>query len=389
MDFIQHLKYQQISLSRRSSQLIKLKPAMRCVSKCFIGGKSFRVYSLLILGMVFGFSLSTIIQTFNADSFRNSALERVQEPLHSHETRQGSKVAFSNLRKDVQEEEEPSQELGDYRYEREPDGAKRASREPEMGGAAGHRKFAVPMAANSLPPSVLTSPEGVQLKMRGYESESWQGRKVRETAKKGEVPNMLSDELSTRQTLLVAVITSVIQLMSQTLSIQGTWATQDTHVVYFVGAVNVMPHLPRGMAVIELADVDDHVNNWELKEISAVKYLMDHYLDKADWFMITGDMTYVAVDRLEKRLNALDASFPVYMGHVREDEEAESNEENLLCEREPGVVYSRAMLEGLRPYLPTCWPGGQGEGKSLGGCVAVMGVKCTQAREVSPISSLN
>ena len=54
-----------------------------------------------------------------------------------------------------------------------------------------------------------------------------------------------------------------------------------------------------------------------------------------------------------------------------------------MCNSAPGVVYSRGFLEQLKPYLPVCWPGNGSEMRGLSGCVSVMGLKCTAAKQVS------
>ncbi len=330
---------------------------MRCVSKCFVGGRSFRLYSLLFLGVIFGFSLSTIIHTFDVESLRSSAGFNVQSPLTRHHHRDASRVAFSNLNS-KETPEERGDEPGDYGWDREPE-------------ASSLKRVTEPGEGRPPVPSVANSPvqASSETKMRMSRGEDVGGLQV----------DRLCDELATRHTLLVAVVTSVTQLMTQTLAIQGTWAPHTAHVVYFVGEVDVMPHLPQGMAVVKLEGVEDQ-ENWDLKEISTIKYLIDRYLEVADWFMLIGDQTYLVTEHLENRLNRLDPRSPVYMGVAGE---ASPNGKSLLCRRHPGVVYSRATLEGLRAYLPMCWPGGEGEENSLGGCVAAMGLKCTRAKEVS------
>ena len=104
-----------------------------------------------------------------------------------------------------------------------------------------------------------------RLKQRQYHSESWHERNVRETNERGFPLNKLTDELPTRQTVLILVITSVTQLMSQTLAIQGTWVPEATQVIFFVGEVQTMPHLPHGMHVIQLEGIDDKQAGWEVK----------------------------------------------------------------------------------------------------------------------------
>lgn len=333
---------------------------MRCVSKCVVGGRTLRHYFLLVVGLIFGFSLSTLIQTFDLEALRNSAGLQVQDAL-SHHHREVIKISFSNLKSRDASAEDKVQEVGEYSYDREQEVNQKQGKED------GHRTVGAArdaVGANTPSASVTSSgPTQDKVNLPGAEVV-------------GDFPlDRLSEELRTRQSLLVAVITSVRQLMTQTMSIQGTWAARTSHrVLYFVGDAEVMPHLPQGMEVVRLEGVDDELQNWELKEISTMKYLINQYLESVQWFMLIGDRTYLATERLEARLTLLDPASLVYMGLIGEEQ---------LCRRDPGVVYSRAVLESLRAYLPMCWPGGQGGGDSLGGCLRSMGLHCTRAKEVS------
>lgn len=324
-----------------------------------------RVYSLLFMGMVFGFSVSTIIHSFGTplvlqqDTVLHAQDQQQQQQQATPPASGPGRVAFSNINsKEAQDEEQ--NEFREYGYEKEAE--------------TKHRVEGVARGANNVPSS-----EHIKVKMK--ESRNW-GMKEDVEDVGGDVPNKLLQEVPGRGTVLVAVVTSVTQLMTQTLAIQGTWASAAAHVIYFVGEEEIVPHLPYDMEVVQLEGVEDGDENWDLKEISAVKYLIDHHLEEARWFMVIGDQTYVVMEHLEGTLNSLDASSPVYMGLPGEPA---LDGGSLPCQQHPGVLYSRALLEGLRPYLPMCWPGGGqgGEGNSLRGCVAVMGLKCTQAVEVS------
>ena len=336
---------------------------MKCASKCFIG-RPFRVYSLLLMGIIVGFTLSTMLQTLNYDSLQSTAnsLQKIVDYREISTTR----VEFANLE---EEEIDPDIVLGDYDYDRMIFGE-----DPPLDidspslqeGANKHPMFDTPPLEDS------------QLRQREYRNENWQGRNVRETID-GLPANKLSDELAPRQTILIAVITSVAQLMSQTLAIQGTWAAGEKHVIYFTGEVLTMPHLPHGMVVVQLEGIDDKQAGWDVKEFSAMQYLLEHYVEMTDWFLIIGDETYVVPNVLEQKLNTLDAKLPVYMGRPTE---AGKDNDARLCNSESGIVYSRGLVERLKPYLPLCWPG-RGEMQSLSGCISVMGLKCTQAKEVS------
>ena len=345
---------------------------MHCVSKCFVKGKSLRMYSLLFLGMVVGLSISTVIHSVELTTVHSGVgtIHKVEKVIKERgESRNGGRVKFSNL-----QNEETADKLGEnYQAQNIEFGGYEYEREAESMNLRQSSELDVNVRVSSL---TVAHPEVI---------DKWHGKNVQE-ASIGIPPNKLSDELLTRQTYLIAVITSTEQLMTQTLSIHGTWGFQSVlaNPIFFVGKVDILPHLPHGMNVVQLEGVDDVTADWEVKEIATVKYLMDHYLNRVDWFVITNDLTYIVTDHLKKLLDSLDANRPVYMGYAGKLVE---NKKRMVCERNPGIVYSQALLQALKPYLPMCWPG-QGEMKSLSGCISVMGVKCTQAREVSYVDPI-
>ena len=329
-------------------------PEMRCVSKCFIG-RPLRVYTLLFLGMTAGFALSTVLQGVSLRQIAPGRLNKIVDYQRLEERKTG----FDNLDAEI----DPHIDIGADYYDYE-----RMMGEKEAGQTQG----------GDIPPSSLVVDDS-RVRQGEYINRNWQGRNVRET-NDGAPAVRLTDAIPTRQTVLVAVITTVTQLMSQTLAIQGTWGSEAKQVIYFTGEVQTMPHLPHGMVVVQLEDIDDKTAGWEVKEFGVIKYLIDHYLETVDWFFLVGDEAYVVPNSLEQTLNKLDGSMSVYMGQP-EDGAATGKEGGAMCQASPGVAYSRGLLERLKPYLPLCWPG-RGEMKSLTGCISVMGLKCSHAQEV-------
>ena len=351
---------------------------MRCMSKCVLK-RSTRVYSVLLGGITFGFALSTLLQSLSYSELSKRAAWSVDYPS---QLSRGGRVGFSNLAaaaggEEASELKEEEIDIGGYYdYERlvllEEERETRRERDGEE-----EREASRPQAAAAAAEQ--------KLRKREYVSDGWQGRNVREATEEGNPAIRLSDELAPRRSLLVAVITSVSQLMSQTLAVQGTWAKEANHIIYFIGEVRSLPHLPHGMEVVQLEGLDDAQAGWEVKELSVISYVTSHYLETTDWVLIVGDETYVSPATLEAELNKYDASIPVYLGRPLEGSEgggADGGVTDKLCNSVSGVVYSRAFLEQLQPYLPVCWPGTGGEMRGLSGCVSVMGLKCTAAKQV-------
>ena len=71
-----------------------LAMSMRCVSKCFIG-RPFRVYSVLFLGVIVGFALSTMLQTLTLQRTRTAL--KLQQVVDYRSLENSKRVEFSNL----------------------------------------------------------------------------------------------------------------------------------------------------------------------------------------------------------------------------------------------------------------------------------------------------
>ena len=349
---------------------------MRCMSKCVVN-RSTRVYTVLLGGITFGFALSTVIQNLSFSEFGKSAGWTADYPSA---VVRGGRASFSNLPAVAQQQPDEEQiDIGGY-YDYERLVLLQEEKEEQKEGEERKELFS-PSQQQQIASDALSD----KMKRREYVKEGWQGRNVRETLE----GNRLSDELATRRTLLVAVITSINKLMSQTLAVQGTWAQEAGNVIYFTGEVKNVPHLPHGMVVVQLEGLDDKQAGWELKELSVINYISTNYIESTDWVLIVGDETYVSPRGLETELNKYDAAMSVYLGRPQEGDggeeeggEKEGGAADKLCDSASGVVYSRGFLEQLKPYLPVCWPGTGGDVKGLSGCISVMGLKCTAAEQV-------
>ena len=323
-------------------------------------GRSFKVY-LLLFGVVLGFAVSTIVQVEMARQQAVPHLGKKQVSLQIS-VREDNPPAVG-----VREEDVRSLELSDYDYNHR--------------SLSDDAKLDVESFSRSLKPpdSVLPS-----LDVPKPRSLSAREQEERQASRKDSGPfTLLANEFPSRQVLLVGVITSVSKLMTQTLAIQGTWGPRASQVIFFVGGIETLPHLPPRMKIVQLEGVEDGEDMRELKEALAIKYMADQYLNKVDWFMVVGDETYISPTSLEKKLNTIDARYQVYIGRpgVARDKDRGTSRGS-LCHRDPGVIYSRAMMESLRQYLPTCWPGGQQGGATVHDCILAMQVSCTQAIEV-------
>lgn len=62
-------------------------------------------------------------------------------------------------------------------------------------------------------------------------------------------------------------------------------------------------------------DVEEGRQHLTAKTMHSFKYVYDHYLDKADWFMKADDDTFTIVENLRYFLADKDPHDPVYYGH--------------------------------------------------------------------------
>ena len=195
-------------------------------------------------------------------------------------------------------------------------------------------------------------------------------------------PLLLSEEIISRQSLTIAVITSKERLSTHCTSIHNTWAKRyPGKVIYFtVGEdVSSMPRLPHSMKVISL-DAAEQQNpssaSWDSKEFLVIKYLINYLQSKSiDWFMVISDGVYLNTGTLKTRLEDYEPSdISGYIGRRLSSDEDK-------CNPMAGIVYSRGLMKHLETHLPQC----EEDGQSISECITLTGIHCTQAKEVSQL----
>lgn len=332
--------------------------------------KSQRSILLLFVGILAGFLICTILQNLVLNDSISRYSDRALSPLNTQDVR------FANLDQPNKRDLSPPESTIDSKAniilgaEEKPQKII-LSRMPET--ISIHSESDDVRQQNSDLQTLATNKEVKQDDKKDYET--WrQGRNVQNLHTKGQQILKLSDELMSRQPLLVAIITSVQQLMSQTISIHSTWGKRAKHVLYFTGDVQTMPHLPHGMEIVQLEGIDDKQASWDIKEFAVIKYLTSHYVEDVDWFLVIGDDVFVNSEALKNKLEDFNASFQVYMGRS-----IDNSGEHKKCSPATGIVYSRGLLSRLEAYLPQC----QGEHQPISQCILHRGIECTQAEEVS------
>ena len=110
------------------------------------------------------------------------------------------------------------------------------------------------------------------------------------------------------------------------------------------------------------------------KTMRAFKYIYDHHLDDADWFLKADDDTYVIVENLRYFLSSQNSSKPVYFGH-----HFKTNVKQGFFSGGGGYVLSKEALKryGLKGSNNStlCKQDGGSEDVFMGRCMERLGVK--------------
>lgn len=200
-------------------------------------------------------------------------------------------------------------------------------------------------------------------------------------------PKFLKDELVIREPLYVGVVTAKSFLNTRAMDINGTWAHKLSKVDYFVGEGQGLHPL----SVVSLKGVDDSYPP-QKKVYRMLRYMHDNYIDKYNWFLRADDDAYIRVPELVKFLSSLDPGEPLYIGSPGLGKPEDLDRIKLLpheryCMGGPGVIFSRAMLIQLAPFLDDCLENvvvSYNEDLEVGRCISRrLGIQCTWAYEVS------
>ncbi|XP_055518175.1 glycoprotein-N-acetylgalactosamine 3-beta-galactosyltransferase 1-like isoform X2 [Leucoraja erinacea] len=117
----------------------------------------------------------------------------------------------------------------------------------------------------------------------------------------------LADDLYKRVRILCWVMTRPQNLENKTKHVKATWVKHCNSVLYMSSEENKdFPTV--GLDVIEGRDE----LNW--KTVKAFRYISDHHLNEADWFLKADDDTYVIVENLRWLLSKYSPDQPIFFG---------------------------------------------------------------------------
>ena len=173
-------------------------------------------------------------------------------------------------------------------------------------------------------------------------------------------PKTLSGEYQVRKKLFVAIITAEKYLPTRARAVYDTWGRSVSQIVFFVGAdCNTSRPAVRDLPIVKLPGIPDHVYPPQKKVFAVLHYIHDHFLDEFQWFMRADDDVYVRGELLEELLGTLNFNELVYLGLAGKGKTEDIDRLGLrpherYCMGGPGVIFSRATLKKLAPYLDPC-----------------------------------
>ncbi|KAH3777467.1 hypothetical protein DPMN_178914 [Dreissena polymorpha] len=108
--------------------------------------------------------------------------------------------------------------------------------------------------------------------------------------------------------VLCWIMTSPKNLDSRATAVRRTWARRCNKLLFISSVTNeTFPTIG-----IELPEGRDHLTG---KTIKAFKYIYEHHIDDADWFMKADDDTYVILENLRYFLSGQNSNEPIFFGH--------------------------------------------------------------------------
>ncbi|KAK7008924.1 glycoprotein-N-acetylgalactosamine 3-beta-galactosyltransferase 1, partial [Biomphalaria glabrata] len=119
----------------------------------------------------------------------------------------------------------------------------------------------------------------------------------------------VAQQLAKQVRVLVWVMTSPKNLANKALAIKQTWGKR-CNIILYISSVSD-PEFPT--ISLNVPEGREHLTG---KTMAAFRYIHEHYLDEADWFMKADDDTYLIVENLRYFLSNKRTDDPIYFGHL-------------------------------------------------------------------------
>ena len=200
--------------------------------------------------------------------------------------------------------------------------------------------------------------------------------------------NIYKDIEPTKNLVFIGVMTAQKYLDTRAKSVFKTWGKKIPGRMSFFsrsGSSSTVADLP----LVSLPGVDD----WyppQKNFFILLKFILDNYLDKFEWFMRVDDDVYIKPDKLEFFLRSLNSSIPQFIGQAGMGNKDEFGllsldyDEN-FCMGGPGIILSRETLRMVVPHISYCLKNlySTHEDVEIGRCIRKFAnISCTWSYEV-------
>ena len=206
---------------------------------------------------------------------------------------------------------------------------------------------------------------------------------------------------SRRKNVLIGVLTCEKNLPRAT-AISKTWGhgftntTSQTQIYFFVGE-NCKSCARLKLPIVKLRGIRDGQSSHQEKVIAVLKYLHKQHGAKFRWFLRVDDDVYMQVNKLEAKLQELDWTMTLELGHPSYGRGDGGGEHKMDCMGGAGVVFSASALQLLSLHLDECLKAARGsrekelgwfnEDVELGKCVgSTVGINCSDVIKVSVVA---
>ena len=173
-------------------------------------------------------------------------------------------------------------------------------------------------------------------------------------------------DLEKRIRVLCWVMTSPQNLDTKDIHVRKTWAHRCNKLIFISSVTNdTFPTVG-----LNFSEGREHLT---AKTMQAFRYIYDHHMDDADWFMKADDDTYVIIENLRYFLSGVSTDDPVYFGH-----HFKTIVKQGYFSGGAGFVLSKEAMRrfGTKGGDPTvCRQDGSFEDAAFGKCMENLGVK--------------
>lgn len=173
--------------------------------------------------------------------------------------------------------------------------------------------------------------------------------------------------------VLIWVMTSPQNLKDKASVVRDTWGRRANKLLFFSSETN--PNFPT--LGLNVSEGREHLT---AKTMRGFKYIFDHHLNDADWFMKADDDTYVIVENLRYFLSSQTTEDPIFFGH-----HFKTIVKQGYYSGGGGYVLSKEALrrfgkDGNNPNI--CRQDGGAEDAEFGTCMERLGVKTANTTDV-------